>query len=150
MDADLQHPVYAISNFLQYAQQHASRFIIGKRQLSIKKMPIHRLVSNYLTSLIISLLTGQKISDSQCGFRFIHKEVLERIHLIENGFQLESEMIMRAAEIPVPIDFVSIPTIYKSEKSNIGNIQDTFRFIVLIVREIQTRIKCVLKDKKKN
>jgi glycosyltransferase involved in cell wall biosynthesis len=150
MDADLQHPAYAISDFLQYAQQNASRFIIGKRQLSIKKMPIHRLASNYLTSFIISILSGQKIRDSQCGFRLIHEEVLKAMHLNEDRFQMESEMILRASELPVSIDSISVPTIYKSEKSNIGNIQDTLRFVVLILREIRMRIKCVLKDRKKN
>ena len=147
IDADLQHPVTSIPKFLDHAYRHKCKFIIGKRDIAINKMPIHRILSNKITSFIISILTGQAIEDSQCGFRLIHKEVLKKIQLFENGFQLESEIILRAAEIPVQINFISIPTLYNGEKSNIGNFQDTFKFIKLVLKEIIRKAPCILKNR---
>ena len=76
-----------------------------------------------------------------------HCNVLEKIRLEEKGFQLESEMILRAAEMGEKIAFVNIPTIYAGEGSNIANINDTLRFIRLILREIRYRITCLLREK---
>ena len=134
MDADLQHPAASISDFLEKAEQTADRFIIGSRKRTAQQMPVHRILSNLLTSRLLSMLTKQKIEDSQCGFRLIHRDVLQKISLLENGFQLESEMLLKAARAGVRISFVPIPTIYAKEKSSMRNLQDTLRFIRLIVR----------------
>jgi hypothetical protein len=147
MDADLQHPASAIPKFIELVSKEHGKFIIGKRKRTLTKMPFHRILSNKITSSIISFFTGQMIKDSQCGFRLIHKDVLRQISLYENGFQLESEMILRAAEIPVKIHFVDIPTVYTDEKSYIANFLDTLRFIKLITKEIINRAACILKNK---
>jgi glycosyltransferase involved in cell wall biosynthesis len=139
MDADLQHPVSSIPNFIARAEEKGSVFIIGKRNKSIKNMPLHRIISNSITSFIISILSGQKVWDSQCGFRLIHKDVLKKIKMSEDGFQFESEMLIRAAKKNVKLDFIQIPTIYNAEKSYIANFHDTYKFILLIVKELLKR-----------
>ncbi len=133
MDADLQHPVSSIPDFLRKAES-GRRFIIGSRNRSVKSMPAHRILSNSMTSYILSKLTGQKIEDSQCGYRLIKRNVLEKMHLGEDGYQLESEILLKAAQNNVKIDFVPIPTIYNSEKSHMRNFSDTLKFIRLIVK----------------
>ena len=149
MDADLQHPVSYIPYFLARAKEKGSVFIIGKRNKSIKNMPLHRIISNSITSFIISILSGQKIWDSQCGFRLIHKDVLKKLKMSADGFQLESEMLIRAAELNVKLDFIQIPTIYNAEKSYIGNFRDTYKFVLLIVKELLNRGPWSLIIKKK-
>ncbi|MEJ2544306.1 MAG: glycosyltransferase family 2 protein, partial [Calditrichaceae bacterium] len=112
MDADLQHPVSYISNFLKYAEDTKSKFIIGKRERKFGLMPFPRIISNSTTSLMLSIMCNQKIEDSQCGYRLIHRNALKNLSLEENGFQLESEMIIKAAKQNIKIDFIQIPTIY--------------------------------------
>ena len=139
MDADLQHPVTAIRGFLEKAEVNGSRFIIGNRS-RWSRMPLHRILSNTITSFLISRLSGQKIEDSQCGFRLIHKNVLKNLDLTENGYQLESEMIIKAARNGIMIDSLEIPTIYNSEASYMRHLADTLRFIRLIGRETYNKI----------
>ena len=98
-------------------------------------MPFLRVISNRTTSALLSMLTRQKIKDSQCGFRLIQRRVLEDIKLNENGFQLESEFIIEAVKKGYAISFVPIPTIYNQEESNINHLGDTFRFIRLFIKE---------------
>lgn len=136
MDADLQHPAASIPDFLNLGQKEGSKFVIGNRRKSGGKMPVARIISNTLTSFILSIISRQKIKDSQCGYRLIHRDVLKLIKLKENGFQLESEFIIQAARKKVKIDFIDIPTIYNHENSHINHIGDTFRFIGLIIREL--------------
>jgi len=147
IDADLQHPVSSVPSFLRTADEKYSKFVLGVRKNRLKSMPLHRVVSNSLTSYIISWFSGQKIKDSQCGLRLIHRDVLKKISLYENGYQLESEMILKAAKENFVIDWVSIPTIYNGEKSYIGNVSDTLRFINLICKELKDRLRWFTKNK---
>jgi glycosyltransferase involved in cell wall biosynthesis len=136
MDADLQHPVKSIPDFLK----SESQFVIGNREKSLKTMPFHRILSNVITSKILSIVTGQKILDSQCGYRMIHRDVIGKLELNEKGFQLESEMMVEVAKMGVSIDFVDIPTVYNQSDSNINNVKDTLRFIRYILKELYKRI----------
>ena len=140
LDADLQHPVSSVPDFLRVAENKQSKFVLGVRKDRLKSMPGHRVLSNLLTSYIISWFSDQNIKDSQCGFRLIHRDLLKKVKLAENGYQLESEMILDSAREGFLIDYVTIPTIYNDEKSYIGNFSDTFRFTRLIFREIKGRM----------
>jgi glycosyltransferase involved in cell wall biosynthesis len=147
MDADLQHPAESIMDLLAAAEKCNSQFVIGVRNRSWSSMPWARRLSNFLTSAVISILTGQKIKDSQCGFRLIAKDVLKEISMREDGFQFESEMLLQIAAKKIEIDQVPIPTIYNAAGSHIHHVQDTLRFILLIIREIGQRVVCSLKSK---
>lgn len=135
IDADLQHPVNLIPDFLK----SDSQMVIGNRKKSMKTMPFHRIISNVITSKILSWVTGQKILDSQCGYRKMHRDVIFKLELNEKGFQLESEMIVEVAKMGVQIDFVNIPTIYNQAGSSISNVKDTLRFIRYILKVIATK-----------
>ena len=136
MDADLQHPVESVTAVVDRLNRKQEKIIIGNRDKSARVMPLARVLSNKITSFILSGLTKQNIQDSQCGFRAIHRHVLEDIQLEENGFQLESEFILRAADSGWKIDFIEIPTIYNGSHSYIKHVGDTYRFIRLIIREM--------------
>jgi len=136
MDADLQHPVSHIYNFLTAAAHNQCSLIIGKRRKSLRLMPLPRIISNSISSFILSLVCKQKIEDSQCGFRMIRNDLLRELHLTEDGFQLESEMIIQTAKKNISIHFIEIPTIYNGHVSNINHWKDTWRFIRLIIKEL--------------
>jgi len=136
LDADLQHPTGSIEKFLEKARDEKSPVIIGKREIRIGKMPFLRYLSNKITSYILSGITEQNIQDSQCGFRLISRDIMNDTIFKENGFQFESEFIIRCAEKNIPIKFVDIPTIYNSHHSSINHVGDTIRFIKLVIREI--------------
>ncbi|MGD9898948.1 MAG: glycosyltransferase family 2 protein [Calditrichaceae bacterium] len=140
LDADLQHPVHSVPEFLDHARKLNSKIIIGNREKIPSKMPAARIISNRITSFILSFLTGQQIKDSQCGYRLIHKNVLENLEFSEDGFQLESEFLIKAAQQNYNIEFVNIPTIYTGGNSHIHHFNDTVKFIRLILREIYKKL----------
>ncbi len=142
LDADLQHLPEDIPRFLRLFQKTKADIILGVRKRTVGEMPIHRIASNYLTSLIISLLTGTLVKDSQCGFRFIRWDVLKSIlpQLSENRFHLESEMLLQLGWFGYKIDHVSIPTIYNAQPSAIQNVPDTLNFVALITRMVWKRM----------
>ncbi len=140
LDADLQHPPEFIPRFLEVYRGRTAALVLGYRKRTPGIMPFHRILSNTLTSLIISLLTGQLVRDSQCGYRLIERRLLEEFPLRENGFHLESELVIRTGWRRRRIAHVPIPTIYNNQKSSIKNIPDTLNFVGLIFLLVKERI----------
>jgi GT2 family glycosyltransferase len=142
MDGDGQHSPSSIPEFLEFSKNTDTEIIIGNRMSFQQKgkrhfkMPIIRLLTNKLMSLILSFICRQKIPDSQCGFRLIKREVLKRISLFTKKFEIESEILIRAARAGFKIKSLPIESIYRGERSSINPISDTFRFIRFIIREI--------------
>ncbi len=141
IDADLQHPPEHIPEFLRAFERGEGDLIIGFRKRDPKVMPLHRILSNFLTSRIISGMMGQKINDSQCGFRLYSRKVLENVIPRENRFHLESEFVIRSGWQGFKIGGVAIPTIYNDAPSAIRHIPDTLNFITLIFKLSLERIK---------
>lgn len=140
LDGDLQHPPDKLPLFVSAFLKNDTQLVIGNRKRSIGAMPFHRIISNTLTSFIISLLTGRHIYDSQCGFRLYSREVISAVENHENRFHFESDFLVRAAWKGFSMGFVSIPTIYNGAPSAIRKIPDTLNFIAVILRLIKERI----------
>ena len=133
LDADSQHDPRLIEMFLEVNENIS--LVLGTRKFE-KDMPYHRRISNKLTSLIISFLSGEMIQDSQCGYRrYKLNDICSEI-FIETGFQFESEILIKLLRKKCSYHQVGIPTIYGNEKSSINNIIDTLKFIRLILRSI--------------
>ncbi|MCK4384815.1 MAG: glycosyltransferase family 2 protein [candidate division Zixibacteria bacterium] len=136
IDADLQHDPSSIRDFLQKANQNFSGIIIGTREINLKKMPLARWLTNNLCSAILSILSGQRIRDSQSGYRLISTQVLKRLKLKAKKYDLESEILVKAGRSGFKIDSVPIRTIYRGSKSFINPFVDTGRFIKLMWRTL--------------
>ena len=108
--------------------------VIGERTEIFSKMPLHRQLSNRTVNLVVSLLSGVRTTDVQCGFRFVDLKIFNNVRLKTNNYQTESEMVIRAARNKHKIGFVPITTIYGNEKSHIRGLIDTMRFINMAVR----------------
>jgi glycosyltransferase involved in cell wall biosynthesis len=128
MDGDGQHLPEDIPAFLTAAHSQKAGIIIGNRMQQVANMPLLRILTNSFMSWVISCITKQHIPDSQCGFRFIRKEVLQRIKLHTKNFELESEMLIEASRANFAIMSIPIKTVYNNARSHIHPMRDTIRF----------------------
>ncbi|MEI8349692.1 MAG: glycosyltransferase family 2 protein [Candidatus Omnitrophota bacterium] len=134
MDADGQHAPSDLPLFLDEANR-GTHFVLGNRMHNPFSMPRVRIITNKLMSWLISRLTRQVIPDSQCGFRLIKKEVLEKIQVHTDKFEIESEILFNASRAGFAIKSIPIQSIYfKHKKSNIRPFADAARFINLLFR----------------
>lgn len=136
MDGDGQHSPDDINKFILKANDPQIGIVIGNRLLKPKNMPLVRLLTNKLMSMWISKLCKQNIPDSQCGYRLIKRDVLNRIRLKSQNFEIESELLIEAARSGFKIDSVPIASIYQNHKSRINPILDTIRFIKFIFNKL--------------
>ncbi len=139
MDGDGQHDVDDLPLFLAKAAGQPKSVVNGTRMGEAFRMPLVRRVTNRMMSWMISSLCGQKIEDTQCGFRYISCDVLRQIHLTASDFEIETEVLMKTSRLGYPILSVPIKTIYRDETSKIRPIKDTIRFFAYIFREMKNR-----------
>jgi glycosyltransferase involved in cell wall biosynthesis len=134
MDADGQHAIADLPKFLDAMRQEPDAgIIIGKRTMRPGVMPFSRICSNRLTSLALSLLAGRRVLDSQSGYRAYNTDFLRSITIEWSRFEMESEVILKAAKLGYPVLFVGVQTLYCSDQSHIAHIPDTLRWIRAVV-----------------
>lgn len=131
MDGDGQHSAEDLPKFLE---ENTGDVLLGVRDINIRNMPFFRILSNKITSFILSWLSGQKILDSQCGFRKIRAEVIRKIKVKSGRFQYESEFLLEAARNGFKIGHVPIRTLYNSRLSSMRHLKDTWGFVRLVLR----------------
>jgi len=106
--------------------------VVGNRLKDLSGMPFQRIMSNKLTSFLLSKKTGMKIIDSQCGFRAFSREVLLNVQSRSNGYEAESEIIILATRAGFKIGFVEVQTIYGNEKSKLNPVKAIIGFIKVL------------------
>ena len=141
MDGDGQHSCDDIRTFIQKAEVSQSSVIVGNRMAMTKEMPFLRVLTNRFMSRLISLITKQHIPDSQCGFRLIKKEVLQKMGFSTSKYETESEILIKAARLGFKIESVPIKTIYSGQKSQINPVIDTLRFLRFLIFEFLRSFK---------
>ncbi len=132
LDADEQHPVQFIPDFLALHQKHPDAVLLGTRQRN-KNMPWIRKFSNSISAFLISKRAKQNIYDAQCGFRLIPKRYLSWHFSSLRGFIFELEVLIALAKNAVDFKFVPIPTIYSKNQSKMTYFDSTFKFIFMYI-----------------
>jgi glycosyltransferase involved in cell wall biosynthesis len=132
LDADGQHPPERFPDFVKAAEAGAD-LVLGVRERT-PDMPAMRRVANGLSSGWATFLAGQSVSDSQCGYRLYSRAVLDRTPITPGRYELETEIVVRAARLGFRLTQIEIPTVYGEEKSQINALRDVPRIGGTLVR----------------
>ena len=110
LDADGSHDPKEIPKLIEPLYNGAdiaagSRFLGNGKNSTTK---LNRL-GNKIINAIIMTLTGRYVTDSQTGFRAIKREVLERLNLNSERYEIETELTVKGLKngfryVEVPID----------------------------------------------
>ena len=113
LDADGQHLPGEIPKFLRARAAGSPDLIIGGRSHLFGGMLPRRRLANRFSAWSIARASGVAITDSQSGFRLYSASLLRNVTLRTDGFDMESEVIVRAGRrrfsivtIPIELGFV--------------------------------------------
>ncbi len=135
LDGDGQHLPEEIPHFLHEANRAYPPMIVGNRMGDVKKMPFVRKLTNRWMSSQISSVCGQRVPDTQCGFRMVRCDIAPILaECATSGFDYETEMLVIASRHQCRIASVPVSTVYGEETSKIHPIRDTRRFLQLMRR----------------
>ncbi len=96
LDSDGEHKPKEIPDLLEPLQNGVdvvagSRFMGRQPDVTTKLNTI----GNFLFNTAIMTLTGQRVTDSQTGFRAIKREVMEQLNLASDGYEIETEITVK-------------------------------------------------------
>lgn len=139
LDGDGQHAAADIVSFFQCAERTGAALVIGNRMDRPQAMPwLRRRVNRWMTRRL-SRLTRVPLADSQCGFRLVNLEVLSRVPLTTEHYEIESELLIAMAAAGGKIEFVPVQVIYTNGTSKIHPLVDTWRWLRWWRRQRRTR-----------
>ena len=136
IDSDLQHKPEDFESFIKQQNRSEADVVIGAREFKLGKMPFMRIMSNTLTTAVVSLFTGKRVKDSQSGFRLYNLEKFAGVAFQTKRYQFETEILFKTAKRKGIFDFVKIDTIYTGQKSHISHLRDINNFIKIVLYEI--------------
>ncbi|WP_297068158.1 glycosyltransferase family 2 protein [Thermococcus sp.] len=132
MDADGQHLPEEVGKLVEPVALGEADVVIGARKFEIQgKRPIHRRLSNLITTRLLRLKLGTYVYDTQSGFRAYRREFLPDIE--SSRYEVESEMLIKAAKRGARIREVPVSMVYGVETGHF-RLEDVFRFLYTLIR----------------
>ena len=135
-DADGQHTPDDVAKIADALMAHPDALILGSRDK--KAMPLRSKAGNTLTCGVFGLLTGLWISDTQTGLRGLPACALEAFSSLEGDrYEYEINMLIKANELKMPVEEVSIETIYidNNSSSHFNGLKDGLKIYKLMFRQ---------------
>jgi len=138
LDSDGSHQPEEIPLILRCMIENKVDFVIGSRffdtEVNNAKIPNLNRIGNRVFADLIRLFTGMKISDSQSGFRAIRSSVIKKMRLKSRGYEVESEMLVKAVKMGVRV--AEIPISFEQRtigKSRLDPFKDGTKILYSII-----------------
>lgn len=144
IDADNQHNPDDIPRFLIAQKHFPKNLIIGARRINAQHTPRHRLVANKIADFFISWAAGNKILDTQSGYRLYPIDYLKQIQPRLSRFDrftFESKALIDASQQSFPPISLSIVSHYpkNARQSYYRPFTDTARITLMITGKLLSR-----------
>lgn len=136
LDSDGSHDPYEILKLLEPILRGEADLTIGSRFLNGENLFRKGLnkAGDQLLNLFIGALTGRKVSDSQSGYRAFKSSVVKAMNLKSVGYEIESEMLIKA--VKQGFKTKEVPIKYEQRtygKSSLDPLKDGLRIFLAIL-----------------
>ena len=98
----------------------------------------HRFIGTPVLTALLSLFSGSRLGDSQCGLRAFTREAYERISPKSVGMELASEMILKGARRGLRMTEVPIPYHPRVAESKLSTFRDGWRHLRFLLLHTPT------------
>jgi len=142
MDGDGQHAPSDLLRFVEAYNQTGTPVLVGNRMSDTRTMPWVRQMTNRIMSWLLSREMGQRVPDTQCGYRLYKLSVVPAVPAESPRFAAESEILMDLSHRDIRIGSVPVATLYGTEKSKIHPVKDAIRFMKML-RQYRKRRKAL-------
>jgi glycosyltransferase involved in cell wall biosynthesis len=144
LDGDGQHAPEEIPRLLAAARAHPGEIIVGARLLGREAAPRARYLANRFADFWIGWAAGQRLADSQSGFRVYPAALLRTIELKHGptrGFVFESEILIAAARLGFPSRAVPVSALYPkaARASHFRPVRDIARITRMVAWKLLSR-----------
>ena len=138
LDADDQHSPQEIPHLIKPIQQEGCDFVIGSREEQKDNIPFYRRIGQKVILRSISLLSKNRLTDSECGFRAFSRKAISTLKLKENGMAVSAETVaeatsrdLKVAEVPVSVTYSKDSSTHNPVRHGLG----VFTRILVMISE---------------
>jgi glycosyltransferase involved in cell wall biosynthesis len=135
VDADGQHTGEAARTVLQASDDPAA-LVLGVRDLRRDGAPRRNRFGNGVSNFFLSLFSGTRLSDTQCGLRRYPVAETLALGVRATGYAYEAEVLLRAIAAGLRIVQVPIPVVYPSDGTHgthFHSVRDPARIVATVV-----------------
>ncbi|HWT77147.1 MAG TPA: bifunctional glycosyltransferase family 2/GtrA family protein [Mobilitalea sp.] len=147
-DCDGQHTWSDIRKLVDAIPGNPNSIVLGCRKF-VGKVPLKSMLGNKITRAIFSVITGNKISDTQTGLRGFSASMLPwLVQLNGNRYEYEMNQLLEAKKAGYNFYCIPIETIYENnnEGSHFHPIRDSIRVYLPILKFSMSSIICAIID----
>ena len=144
LDGDGQHDPADIPRLLEVARRYPHHVVIGARLHQKANIPKRRYYANRFANFWIAWAAGYPIADSQSGFRYYPKELLQQVapkHEPRHSFVFESEILIEGGRRGIRSVAMPIAAVYKEDArpSHFKPVVDILRITRMVAWKLLTR-----------
>lgn len=121
IDSDGQHFPSDIPLFIEKVMENPGSLIIGSRSFDQENMPGKNSFANKFSNFWYWVETGQKLNDTQSGFRMYPLTEVSQLKFFTRKYDFELEALVRLAWNEVPVIPVSIDVYYPPEGERVSH-----------------------------
>jgi glycosyltransferase involved in cell wall biosynthesis len=138
VDADGQHPASSAAQLLT-ASDDPHALVLGIRDLVRDGAPSKNRVSNGISNFFLSLFTGTRLRDTQCGLRRYPVAKTLALRATASGYAFEAEVILRAFAAGLPVVEHEVAVYYPPEAERVthfDSVRDPMRIVMTVVHTL--------------
>ncbi|MBO6109016.1 MAG: bifunctional glycosyltransferase family 2/GtrA family protein [Eubacterium sp.] len=149
-DCDGQHLAEDIDKCARITYEHQDRLVLGCRGFDEADIPPRSRFGNKCTKVILRLITGLKVSDTQTGLRGIPMSLVREHFVMTKGerYEYEMNMLLEAREYHIPIEEFPIRTVYldSNKSSHFNPFRDSIRIYKVFIKFMLSSFSSFLID----
>ena len=149
-DCDGQHTVEDIDTCAKLCHEHPDSLVLGCRSFDDREIPLRSRFGNRCTKIVLKLISGLKVSDTQTGLRGMSIDLIRDYFAKTKGerYEYEMNMLLEAKERKIPIEEFPIRTIYieKNAGSHFNPFRDSIRIYKVFVKFLFSSFSSFLID----
>lgn len=119
LDSDGQHKASDLPIFFENIEKSPNSLFIGARNMNQTNVPGSSNFGNNFSNFWFKFETGIDAPDTQSGYRSYPIHLLKDMRFYTTKYELEIEVIVRAAWIDIPIEFLPIDVYYPPQGERI-------------------------------
>ena len=119
IDGDATYDVMEMENIIQPILEGEAEMVIGSRlkgTMEEDSISTINKIGNRFFNFLINFFFNGEITDSQSGFRAISRKAVENMNLSSNGFEIETEMTIKALKQGLKVK--EVPITYRRRRGS--------------------------------
>ena len=129
MDADGQHYPHDIKKFLEANRKAPGSLIVGDRKMEGKERSKGSSFANQFSNFWFYVQTGQKLADTQTGYRLYPIKKLRGLSLLTSRYEAELELLVFSSWHGIKIVPISIDVYYPPREERITHFRPVKDFL---------------------